>query len=223
MKERLGLAFLMVCAGTTLIGLSQRDYHEVIGDLGAGLIEAAITIGIIDYIFERARKLDGAKEIARRALLEVDHAVWVWQGGSREFFLEELELLLAHVKESDPVPPFTENLFLLIGSRAENTMQISKHVIDVIPRLRVALTELGFLARVRDDVEYRNPLEIRKRLQNGARILAEVLRETRSSHLQFDVEKLRNVSPRAQELRHFGRSSEDPTDARPGSLKGVAE
>jgi hypothetical protein len=73
---------------------SYVSYADLLVDLASEVIGIGITVAAIDYVFqkseERKRFSKEARVIAFRALHRLDHAVWVWQGGFRELYLDEL-------------------------------------------------------------------------------------------------------------------------------------
>jgi hypothetical protein len=59
-------------------------------DFGCGILEIALTVAGVEWLLERRRKRDEIEQVSTRALMDIDHAMWVWQGGRREFDLVEL-------------------------------------------------------------------------------------------------------------------------------------
>lgn len=113
MKLRLGIGFLFLVLSALMIFWSIRagyglDSGDVFLNVGTELAGIVITVAIVDWLLERQRRRAECKTIAWRALHELDYAVWVWQGGAREFDVAELDWLLEHAAEDDPLPHFTQ-------------------------------------------------------------------------------------------------------------------
>jgi hypothetical protein len=93
--------------------------------LASETVGIMITVAIIDKLLDREReRRDGVSRHSCRFLCQIDHAVWVWQGGDRALNIDELLILLAQVDNSDPLPEFTERLFLRIAYEADETLKL---------------------------------------------------------------------------------------------------
>ena len=142
-----GLA-LLGGVGVAVIAF-RSDEAEGIGalllNLAPELFGVAITVVLVDWLFERRQALDEMRRIAWEALLELDQVVYFWQGGSRVFYLEELLGLLGKVQEDDPIHYATRNLLLRLGSRAANTLKTNPHIAHAHPKLWAGLTKTAKL------------------------------------------------------------------------------
>src|SRR5262249_52327422 len=108
-------------------------------NLGTEILGITLTVAIVEALLEKRAKADEARRISWNVLHDIDHAVWVWQGGGREFDIAELQTLLNQISDNDPLPPFTQNLLLTLGSRSENTIRQRDDVMKQHPALLKAL------------------------------------------------------------------------------------
>ena len=87
-------------------------------NLGTEIIGIVITVAFVEWLFERRRLQTRGRQLAWDALHTIEHAVWVWQGGPRQMDTDEVFGILAAVGSNDPLPDFTEGMFLSIGTRS---------------------------------------------------------------------------------------------------------
>ena len=209
------LAFLLVASIIIFIGFhvgATTGPGSLLLNLGTTVIGIALTVAIVEWLFEKKQTKNEARRMAWRTLHRLDHAVWVWQGGSREFDANELLGLLASVTDSDPIPPFTETLFLVLGSDAENRLRHQGDIVQANTELEKALGCLKKLSAVRDSEDSLSPTQIAENLSKTARLLAKAVRisftediEIKSTESSMRFEK---CSLEQQEWRHFGRINE---------------
>lgn len=209
---RIAIALVVLLVAVTLLvaGMSghfAEKWPELALNLGTELIGIVVTVLIVDWLMERRRTADEARRIALTALHDVDHAIWVWQGGARKFDLAELSKLLGQVKNDDPLPEFTQNLLLIIGSRAANSLRTRRDETGISSDLRDGLTELSKISAMRDGASHLSPRDVAKYSANAIRLLARAggvgaLLETASLS---ESTSLRSTKIEDQEWRHFGR------------------
>jgi len=173
-------------------------------NLGSEIFGLAMTVAIVDWLIERNKLREEAQRIAWATLHEIDHAVWVWQGGRREFHLNELASVLTLVEEDDPLPPFTQSLLADLGVQASGTLRLQAKVLKVHKPLKRALTYLSGLGQIRELSSMMPPSFVVDALQRSIAELAVVTgQEVRSS--AFGVAKgMRDPSPEAQASRYRG-------------------
>lgn len=165
----LAAVFLLASSGLIWIDLSGRagaTFGEVLGDLGTEMFGILVTIALVDWVLERRRKQDRAREVAWNVLAEVQHAVWVWQGGARQQSPGDLLGLISGIKEADEMEPFTEGLFLSVAFHAQSTLQTES----------AALKSLSGLLDVFKEIEQLSSIENLKP-QAKVRVSVEVLSE----------------------------------------------
>ncbi|HSU15605.1 MAG TPA: hypothetical protein VLK66_15965 [Longimicrobium sp.] len=176
----------------------------VLLNLGTEIIGIVITVAVVDWLFERRRHADEAKKLAWRVLHDLDHAVWVWQGGRRDLALDELLGLISSIGDNDPIPSFTSTLLLRLGSAAEITCRHQSEVVSVNRDLEKSLGQLAKLAALRDPNCTLSTSAIRWHLWDAALNLAATLDLDRSVIAKELIAPLRDPSEEAQEWRHYG-------------------
>jgi hypothetical protein len=165
----LAAIFLLASTGLIWVDLSGRagaTFGEVLGDLGTEMFGILVTIALVDWVLERRRKQDRAREVAWGVLAELQHAVWVWQGGARQQSPGDLLGLISGIKEVDEMEPFTEGLFLSVAFHAQSTLQTEP----------TALKSLSGLLGVFKEIEQLSSIENLKP-QAKVRVATEVLSE----------------------------------------------
>ena len=175
---------------------------DLLLNLGSEILGIAVTVAVVEHLFERRRRQDEARRLAWEALHELDHAVWVWQGGSRSFDMGELQELLHHAHQDDPVPDFTEALFLRMGSKAENTLRTKRDIMHECPPLKQAMNELRPLASLRDGT-HREATDIPIALSRATAHLSAVLKGQWTDGFRPTV--IRDASVEAQKWRYLGQ------------------
>jgi hypothetical protein len=206
---RIGIAAAFLIISALMIGSAFIEGEVTKADfllnLGTEVFGIVLTVAIVEYLLELRQLQDEARRIAWEVLHSVDHAVWVWQGGARQFDVGELQALLDLAAESDPVPRFTQNLLLQVGSRSENTLRSRREVVGVNKNLKFALETLRLLSRMRDYENIPPTLEIIQSLQQSVRALMKVV-NIQSTIIDAEcVKPFRSISVENQEWRHFGR------------------
>jgi hypothetical protein len=208
LRTGIGIAVLIVAAALiadALWGTLPTRMSDLFLNLGSELMGIVLTVGIIDYLLERRRSLDEAKRIALEALHDLDHHMWVWQGGARGFDLAELTALVAEVNDSDPVPEFTQSLFLVLGSRANNTLRTKPEVLRRSPLLSQALAVLSRLTAMRDGDAHIASRDIASCLAAAIPDLIFVAGLSQPVPISLAPGEFRQTSVEAQEWRHYGR------------------
>lgn len=209
MKVRLLIASVFIMIGIIMIikaitpweGNSRED---LLLNLGTEIVGIAITVAIVDLLMQRQRLMEEAKKISWRALHEVDYAVWVWQGGIRRFDIGELIGLISTIREDDPLPQFTQNLLLRIGSSAENTIRVNADVLKTSKKLKAGLSQLGRLSSIRDIDSLLQVTAIGDILMKSTANLANVVGLEPILPPRDYLHKFKNSSVEHQEWRHFG-------------------
>jgi hypothetical protein len=215
-------AIIMIVLGVVLDADKGAAGIGVLGNLGAEILGLACTVAIIDWLIERKKLNEQVTRMAWQTLHDVDHAFWVWQGGRREFHLDELASLLNVATKDDPLPDFTEELFINLGIRASDNLRLQPKLMTHDRRLKAAMRSLAGLAQLREAKSLVNPQYIVDGLQAALENLAAVAGQS-PHHGEFGAAKsFRDPSVEAQKLRYRGSLHE--TIARADSQKSqVAE
>ncbi|HEX8127737.1 MAG TPA: hypothetical protein VF527_01320 [Pyrinomonadaceae bacterium] len=180
-------------------------------NLGTEVLGITLTVAIVEYLLEKRAHRDEARRIAWNVLHDIDHTIWVWQGGGREFDVEELTSLLDEISDGDPLPPFTQNLIMNMGSRSENTLRQRDDIMKVCPELKHALQELSPLSRVRNKTQPdMTANQIAEHLKTAVEQLVKATEMVRSTRKIDDLN--RNPSIEMQEWRHYGEPLPPPKE-----------
>lgn len=220
-RSFLTLLFLLIAAGLLKFSVqNDNDVHDMALNLGAEIIGIIVTITLLDAMQDRRQREAESRKVAWEVLHELDHAMWVWQGGEREFDIDELKFLCDAVDDGDPLPDFTETLLLRIGSRSENTLRTKPDLLKVNEPLNRALFSLQFLARIRDRVP-REPNHVwAGHIKHAVTMLARGLRAPELGIPPVLRPGSHDPSVARQRWRHFGaplQAGENPAALRPNT------
>lgn len=172
-------------------------------NLGTEIIGIVLTVAVVEWFFERRRVQNHARQLAFDTLNALEHAVWVWQGGPREMDTDEVRGVLNAVGENDPLPDFTESLFLNLGTRSRRLLNNEPTTVAAVPGFMDSLEHLSRLASMRDG---KAPMASRKLadiLDEATTSLARSLGKPTERHLASLI-RFRDPSTESQERRHFG-------------------
>jgi hypothetical protein len=172
-------------------------------NLGTELFGIVITVAVVEWFFERRRLQNRGRQLAWDALHAVEHAVWVWQGGPREMDTDEVLGVLAAVGAEDPLPDFSEGLFLNIGTRSRRLLNNDPEAVAAVPGFMNGLEHLARLSAMRDGTEVMPSRKLADILEDGTRDLAKALGKPTERHLASLI-RYRDPSEESQERRHFG-------------------
>jgi len=174
-------------------------------NLGTEIIGIVITVAVVEWFFERRRLQTRGRQLAWDALHAVEQAVWVWQGGPREMDTDEVRGVLSSVGAEDPLPDFTEGLFLNIGTRSRRLLNNDPEAVTAVPGFMNGLEHLARLSSIRDGREAIRPQKVADILDEGTSALAKALGKPTDRHLASLI-RYRDPSVESQERRHFGHT-----------------
>jgi len=208
MKTRLLiiLTFLSGSLGSLYFVYFEKISQETSGllvNLGTGFIGTALTVLIVDWLYERRSADEEARNIALSVLLEFDHAVWVWQGGSRGLDVNELYSLICDSEKTDPIPFFTQNLFMRLGSKCVTHLNLKGHNIMRHDDLFVALKDLSKLELIRDG--HISFVDFKEILRSACMRLSSACAIGEPQTIELPISAHRPSSEEHQHYRHFGR------------------
>jgi hypothetical protein len=186
----------------------------VLVNLGTEIIGIVITVSVVEWFFERRRLQNRARQLAWDAMHAVEHAVWVWQGGPREMDSDEVLGLLNAVGEHDPLPDFTEGLFLNIGTRSRRLLNNELQSLGTMPGFMNGLEHLARLSSLRDGDSTIAPRKLADILDQGTKDLARALGKPTERHLASLI-RYRDPSTESQERRHYGGAGPLPSKVVP--------
>ena len=183
-------------------------------NLGTEIIGIVITVSVVEWFFERRRLQNRARQLAWDAMHAVEHAVWVWQGGPREMDSDEVLGLLNAVGEHDPLPDFTEGLFLNIGTRSRRLLNNELQSLGTMPGFMNGLEHLARLSSLRDGDSTIAPRKLADILDQATKDLARALGKPTERHLASLI-RYRDPSAESQERRHYGGTGPLPSKVVP--------
>lgn len=208
LKGIVGVALAVLAA---LVGWAWATRPEPQGFLSDLLVNFAseawgfiLTVFLVNFLLRRHHLESEARQLARAILNDVDHAVWVWLGGKREFGVAEGRALLGRVEDGMKPARFTESLLIGVGGRAANVLRTHPQLVERRPALRRALEGLVPLAGLRDGAPGETPAPslIAGILLDAVGPLCEAARmEPESGAVQAPAV---DASPAAQRWRHSG-------------------
>jgi hypothetical protein len=177
-------------------------------NLGTEIVGIVITVAVVEWFFERRRALERGRQVAWSALHAAEHVVWVWQGGPREVDSDQLLGILKAVSESDPLPDFTQNLLLSLGTRAKHTLHNDQSALQAHPGLMTAFEELTRLNAIREGGRVTPTRTVADILEEGVVNLARVLGQP-TEPMPSRLIRYVDAAESAQEVRYFGGQGDE--------------
>jgi hypothetical protein len=148
---------------------------ELLINLGTETFGILLVLAVVDWMLERRKLQERAKELAWATLHGVERSVWVWQGGPRRLQSDELLGIIKGIHPDDHMQPYTRALLVNIGEQSREALTREVSAIKLMPGLKTALEELTTLASLsekRSSVSIRMVQEV---LESGVEKLARVL------------------------------------------------
>lgn len=192
---------------------TDRTAGDLLLNLGTETMGIVLTVTIVDWFFERRRLQARARQLSWGALHQLEHAVWVWQGGPRQLETDELLGILSAVGPNDPLPEFTQNLLLSLGTRSKQALKDEPMAVRAVPGLEDAFQQLARLSSIRDGGELPPPRKIADIMSSGVSHLALVL-GLPDEYIPARLIRYRDPTVARQEQRHFGVGGEWGGDGR---------
>ncbi|CAG9186121.1 hypothetical protein [Cupriavidus pampae] len=210
MRERIVIALLfLIFAGASLsffyLGGISSETSGILANLGTGFIGTALTVLIVDWLYERRTCQASCRSIAISVMQELDHAIWVWQGDSRQFDIDELYTRISLAEPDDPFPPYTQNLFMRLGTRCVGFSTTKVDDLAFQPRLAFCIKQLSRLEQVRDANRDFDFVQFKSLLLNAVESLSEACNISRPQIIRLPVSAHRITSKEHQHYRHYGR------------------
>ena len=116
---------------------------------------------------------------------------------------DEILGVLKAVDADDPLPDFTESLFLNLGTRSRRLLNNDPDAVAMLPGFMNGLEQFARLSAIRDG---KTPMPARKVadiLEEGTLAMARALDQPTERHLASLI-RYRDPSLESQERRHFG-------------------
>lgn len=197
-KLRIIFGLIIVCivlyftAELVFVGGSKEVRRNLMEGLATELLGIAITVVFIEWYFERRRLKEAAVRSAWHILYEIDRAVWIWQQGNPWFSLAELRDATAKIEQEDPIAPETLGTLVRLGHLAESGLLEEKNIVNIEPRIRIALMSLEAL------VKY-----------EGQQTLSEDQIQELKTCLLSSIDQLERVVGNGKEESHFNRDKQN--------------
>ena len=182
---------------------TDTSYGTLFINLGTEIIGIVITVAVVEWFFERRRLVTRGRQLAWDSLHATQTAVWVWQGGPREMETDELLGVLNAVHEDDPLPDFTEGLFLNVGTRSRRLLNNDPQAVAALPGYMDALEHFARLSAMRDGRSSMPSRKVADILEQGSAALARALGRPTERHLASLI-RFRDPSLESRERRHHG-------------------
>jgi hypothetical protein len=209
----IGLITLIVAGFVIFLGMHgslSGKWPDLLLNLGTEMFGIVLTVLIVDWLFEQREIRQEAKRLAIGFLNRLDHHVWVWQGGARDFNLTETLTMLRYVTNDDPLPEFTQNLLLVLGSNAADRSRYDSEVVAANKYLKQGFDKLQKLTDIRRDYQRTmSSTDIAKHLSEAAMALAKAAELSIPKIDGNERPEYRNPSIEYQEWRHYGGTQPD--------------
>lgn len=185
---------LVVIANYFIRKAGTFDHHDepdLYLNIGSEILGIVITVAFIEFYFAWQRRRAEAKNLAWRILYELDHVVWLWQGGYPTFNFDELRGIVQGIKPTDTLVTTTLDSIVRLGNTAESARLVRGRLANLIPDLELALEGLAELAnRERfssvQKLDEDDIAEIRERLLAAVGHLARAVGENDESERTYE-------------------------------------
>lgn len=147
---RLVLAIgLVMVAGVLVFAAFQLEGggrgSELLMGLATEVFGIIVTLAVVDWMLERRRRQERARDLAWASLHSVERAVWVWQGGPRRVTTDELLGIIQGIDPDDDIQPLARSLLAAVGTRSLEILDREAASVETMPGLADALRELSSL------------------------------------------------------------------------------
>ena len=205
------VAFLAVAGLVTWSAFLVQEgttVQSLLVNLGTEIVGIVITVAVVEWFFERRRNAERGRQLAWSALHAAEHGIWIWQGGPREVETDQLLGILRNVTDDDPLPDFTQNLLLGLGTRAKHLLHNELPALEAVPNLLPAFEELSRLNAIREGGRVTPPNKVAEILELAILELARVLGQPTEA-IPGRLVRYVDSSEAAQEVRYFGGQGGD--------------
>lgn len=192
--------------------IGAREGHDALSvnllvNLGTEIMGIVITVAVVEWFFERRRNFERGKQVAWSALHAIEHVVWVWQGGPRQIETDQILGILRSISDADPLPDFTQNLLLSLGTRSKQTLHNDQAALESHKGLMTAFEELARLSAIREGGRVLAPRTVADVLEEGVGRVARVLGQPEEP-MPGRLIRYVDSAEGAQEVRYFGRDTD---------------
>ncbi len=213
---RLTFAIIALLISASLLGIAWflrgsptfETLASILINLGTELFGIVVTVAVVDWLFERRRLQDRARELAWSVLHALERVVWVWQGGPRGLKTDEILGLISAVRPDDPLADCTRTLLINLGNRSREVLDKEPKSLGSLPGLTDALEELVSLRSLRDSGSSVSLRMVTEVLDSSTVNIAEVL-GLPSQMLPSGLIRYRDAALETQESRYYDIRTED--------------
>lgn len=215
LRAIVALAFLVVSTlmiwGAFLVG-SDSNEGSLFINLGTEIFGILITVALVEWLFERRRLQDRARELAWSVFHSLERAVWVWQGGPSQMGTDALLGLIHGIGMTDPLPKFTRTLLVSLGSQSREALDKEASAIRLLPGMEPALEDLTSLRSLSDGDSAVSMRMVTEVLESATTGLGQVLHLS-TQPIPAALIRYRDSTERAQEERYYAGKSWTPKAA----------
>ena len=171
-------------------------------NLGTEVFGILVTVAVVEWLFERRRLQDKARELAWSVLHSLERAVWIWQGGPERVGTDELLGIIAGIHSTDPISRFTKVLLVNLGTQCREALDKDPQSVRSLSGLKASLEDLSSLRSLRDGDSAVSVRMVSEILEAGSTGLAQLLGKP-TQRLPSGLIRGRDASEPAQQERYF--------------------
>lgn len=205
LRALVALGFLLAAAALTwgaFVTGTETNVGALYINLGTEIFGILITVALVEWLFERRRLQDRAREMAWGIFHTLERAVWVWQGGPRQLGTDALLGLIHGIKKNDPLPQFTRTLLVNLGTQSREALDKEASAIRLIPGMKAALDDLTSLRALTDGDSAVSIRMVAEVLESATVGLARVL-SLSAQPIPAALVRYRDSAEEAQEERYY--------------------
>ncbi|MEZ4416233.1 MAG: hypothetical protein R3E10_10855 [Gemmatimonadota bacterium] len=212
-RTALALATLLLSGSTIAIAWLLRGRPDletarsILVNLGTEFFGIVVTVAVVDWLFERRRLHDRARELAWSFLHDIERVVRVWQGGPPGMETDELLGLISSIEADDKPSESAQALLVHLGHRSKELMDKEPRTLALSPALRAGLTELLGLRSLRDGSTPTSVRMVAEILDQSSVQMSRVLGLS-TQRFPAGLIRFRDPTPEAQERRYLEIRSE---------------
>lgn len=201
---------------------AESDEGALFINLGTEIFGILITVALVEWLFERRRLQDRARELAWSIFHALERAVWVWQGGPRQLGGDALLGLIHGIDKNDALPQFTRTLLVTLGSQSREALDKEASAIRLLPGLKPSLEDLTSLRALTDGDSAVSIRMVAEVLESATGGIARVLNLS-AQPIPAALIRYRDSSEEAQEERYYHGKGWTPRTETGGSGNGQRE
>lgn len=172
-------AILLLVSGSLIFGAFSIDRDtaafDLLINLGTETFGILIVLAVVDWMLERRKLQEQARELAWSTMHAVERAVWVWQGGPRRVDSDELLGVIRGIQHTHHLQPFTRALLVGVGEQSRESLTRDASAIKTLPGLKGALEEFTTLSSLSENKSSVSIRMVQEVLDSGVEKLAQVL------------------------------------------------